>query len=113
MTETLLTEQQVADRLGVKVCTVANERKRGKLGFTPVGAKIRVSDQQLNEYLQRQKVEACVSGNQNPDRSATIGLPKSRVATGSTMRGATHGMMVALDKHVVSALAQRTFKRRA
>jgi hypothetical protein len=109
----LLDEREAAQLLRVKPCTVRNERVRGKLGFTPVGARIFYSIDQINEYLETQKVTACANVSQNRAKSGITGSPKNLTAKGKTMRGAAHGTMQNLDRSVVSALARQTFMRQA
>lgn len=107
----LLTEPEVARLLRVKPCTVRNERVRKRLGFTPVGARIFYSSDQLKEYIENQQVKACADKNPDPAKSESIGSAKSQDALDQTIRGARRTTKI--DRHVVSALAQATFKRRA
>lgn len=111
MPEALMTERDVARLLKVKPCTVRNERYRKKIDYTPIGAQIRYSKRQVEEYLERQTVKACVDNNQNPVRSENIGLARSPDEKASKMLGAGHGMTQLLDKHAVSVLARQTFMR--
>ena len=43
----LLSEEQVAAALGCSPDTVRRERKRGRLGFTKVGGRIRYAEDQM------------------------------------------------------------------
>jgi NADH/NAD ratio-sensing transcriptional regulator Rex len=52
----LLSEKEVAEQLRVKPCTVRNERVRGRLGFVRIGARIFYLPEQVEEYVERQKV---------------------------------------------------------
>jgi hypothetical protein len=113
----LFDEQQVAELLRVKSCTVRNERVRGKLAFTRVGKRIFYTQKQVSEYLERQSVQACVDGyqteTQSRDRSETTGSAKSQAGRVERTRGIEHGTTKQPGKRVVSALAQQIFKRRA
>lgn len=113
MISQLFDEGETARLLRVKTCTVRNERKRGKLGFTQIGARIFYSEEQIKDYLESQKVSACTSANRSPVKSEISGLAKSPAAKAPTMRGAGHGTMASPDRHVISALARQTFTRPA
>jgi hypothetical protein len=108
----LLDEREAAHLLRVKPCTVRNERVRGKLGFTPVGARIFYSVEQINEYLEKQKVAACTNENRSRAKWENSGSAKSRGETVRGTRGAGRGTTTALDRHAVSALARQTFSAR-
>jgi hypothetical protein len=108
----LLTAQEVAAYLRVKPCTVANERKRGKLGFTSVGAKFFYTMDHINQYLKEQE-NSCETKTIDGVNAVDIGSAKSLGGRGRTIRGAARGTTPKLDKHVVSALARETFKKRA
>ena len=113
----LFDEQQVAELLRVKCCTVRNERVRGNLAFIRVGRRIFYTQKQISDYLERQSVQACVDSyqRQNPGqaRSEIIGSARNPAATRTRTPGAGPGMTNVQDKHAVSALAQQIFKRRA
>lgn len=108
----VLIEQEVADRLRVKPCTVANERKRGRLGYTMVGARIFYTPEHVNQYLKNQEVSPCVSSDSDPAKSGITGRAKSRDAKVIPIRGASRGTTVMPDRHVAKALALRTFQKR-
>src|SRR5437764_185391 len=97
----LLDENQAAEILRVKPCTVRNERVRGKLGFTKVGKRIFYTAEQLTRYLQIQSVEACVSEtaipSQSPARSVPTGSARSPAAMAPPMRGAARGTITESD----------------
>lgn len=114
-TEMLLDEREAAHILRVSPSTVRNERQRGKLGFTPVGARIFYTRTQIADYLQRQTVDPCVNDSRNngPDRSAITGSARSQDGLAASMPGAGLGSIHELDKHAVSALARQIFTRRA
>ena len=48
----LYTAQEVADRLQIKKTTVYELIKRGELYSSKVGKQLRISEQQLNQYLE-------------------------------------------------------------
>jgi excisionase family DNA binding protein len=114
-TPKLLSTQEAAVLLRIKPCTVRNERIRGKLGFVKFGARIYHSMEQINEYLERQTVHACVSAqvDQNRDRSETIGSVRSPDEMVETTHGVGLGTTAELGRRAVSALAQEIFKRPA
>ncbi|PYD59826.1 hypothetical protein CFR73_09570 [Novacetimonas maltaceti] len=58
---TLLTEQGIAARLGVSVTTVARYRKKGEIGYTMVGRRIRYTPQHLEDYLVRNEITPCAA----------------------------------------------------
>ena len=49
----LYTAQEIADKLQIKKTTVYELIKRGELYSSKVGKQLRISDQQLQQYLQR------------------------------------------------------------
>src|SRR5256885_177186 len=100
MVPQLLNDREAALILRVKPCTVRNERVRGKLGYTKVGARFFHTLEHINQYLNEQEVLPCVSNDSNPDKSATIGPAKSPVASVAPIRGASLGLTSAPDKHV-------------
>lgn len=50
--EKIFTPQEVADRLKIKKATVYELIKRGELNATKIGKQIRISQEQLDQYLQ-------------------------------------------------------------
>lgn len=50
--EKIFTPQEVADRLKIKKATVYELIKRGELNATKIGRQIRISQEQLDQYLQ-------------------------------------------------------------
>jgi hypothetical protein len=113
----LFDEQQVAEVLRVKSCTVRNERVRGKLAFTRVGKRIFYTQKQISDYLERQSVQACLDGYPTETRgrakSEATGSARNRAAKRTRTLGAEPGTTQVPGKHPVSALAQQIFKRRA
>ena len=110
----LMTEERVAELLGVRRCTVANERKRGNIECTMAGARIRYSPKQYEEYLERRRVKAtCVGEFQSPDNRESTPLRKNRVAGGQTIpiaANTTKGHQP--DKFAISALARQILRKR-
>ena len=110
----LLTEHEAAAVLRVKSSTVRAERLRSKLGFVRIGARIFYTPEQLAEYLERQTVPACASNETTTQvRSENTGSASIQSEAASATPGAAHGTTAVLDRHVVSALAHQTFKRRS
>ena len=108
----LLNEGEAAEFLRVKKSTVRTERIRQKLGYTRIGHRIFYRPEQLQLYIERQSVSAWVSNPPNVlDKSAPIGSAKSRAKTETMRLGTGRGTTPALDKHAVSALARKIFKR--
>jgi ribosomal protein L22 len=108
-----MTGTEAAAYLRVKPCTVANERKRNKLGYTRVGARVFYTIEHVNEYLKRQEENTCETTNLGQDKLEITGLARNQGAKVRRIRGAARGMTPKLDKHVVSALARRTFEKQA
>lgn len=48
----LYTAQEIADKLKIKKTTVYELIKRGELGSSKIGKQLRISEEQLNRYLQ-------------------------------------------------------------
>jgi len=69
----LLTEQEVAKALGCSVDTVRRERKRGKLGFTRIGGRIRHTDDQVRAYIANQREDPCEKARTDLAKSEVIG----------------------------------------
>ena len=111
----LLNGCQVAELMGVKPCTVRQERIRGKLGFIKIGARILYTEEIIREYFEKQRVAACAYDPKcpDPDRSEITGLASDGGDRAQTMRGIAPGTTSGLDKQAESALAQQIFKRRA
>ena len=61
----LYTAQEIADKLQIKKTTVYELIKRGELYSSKVGKQLRISEQQLKQYLERSG-----SGNNMPDQNA-------------------------------------------
>mgnify|MGYP000771160206 FL=1 len=70
----LYTAQEIADKLQIKKTTVYELIKRGELYSSKVGKQLRISEQQLKQYLERSG-----SGNNMPDQNA--------VSSASTLNG--------------------------
>ena len=63
----LYTAQEVADRLKIKKTTVYELIKRGELESSKIGKQLRVSEEQLTQYLSRSSSGNSGSGQQtNP-----------------------------------------------
>ena len=62
----LYTAQEIADKLQIKKTTVYELIKRGELYSSKVGKQLRISEQQLKQYLERSG-----SGNNMPDQKAS------------------------------------------
>jgi hypothetical protein len=109
-----MSEREVAAYLRVKPCTVANERKAGRLSHTKVGAHIFYTSKHIDEYLEYQEVRAsCQNTLEDQDRLARSGQVKNRAAKERVISGSSHGMTTIPDRRLEKALAQRTFKKRS
>jgi hypothetical protein len=98
----------------VNPCTVRNERKRGKLGYVKVGAKYLYPYEEVQKYVENQKVvPKCETKSSDRDKLVPIGFPKNPGVQGQKIRGAAPGTISGLDKLVLRRLAQRTLGRRA
>lgn len=109
----LMTEEEVAGVLRIKVCTVRNERKRKRLEFIRVGSRVRISKIQFRNYLQRQSAQVCETELPVPIKSENTGSARSRGAKAPMILGAVRPTTNTLDKRVMSALARQTFKKHA
>lgn len=108
----LLTEDQVAFTLGIRRCTVANERKRGRLGFVLIGARsVRIKRCHLREYLKLRESSPCEEKHCGPAKLENFGQARNLVAPGLPTPIASPGTMSLVDRSVIKALAQRTFKK--
>ena len=65
----LYTAQEVADRLKIKKTTVYELIKRGELESSKIGKQLRVSEEQLSQYLNRSS--SGNSGNSGFSRTAS------------------------------------------
>jgi hypothetical protein len=96
---TLYTEDEAAAFLRVKPCTVANERKRGWLGFIMVGRQVRHSEEHLLAYIRDRELTACAekAANAIPLKEPRQDRSYARPKPDREIRDA------------VAALARRTF----
>ena len=101
----LVTESEAAERMRCSIDTVRRERKRGRIGFTRVGARIFYTEDQLSEYLSSQRVEPCQERKSSKGKSGIIGYRNDQTAT----RGVEHGSTQVPDRHAAHHLAQQTF----
>ena len=68
----LYTAQEVADRLKIKKTTVYELIKRGELESSKIGKQLRVSEEQLTQYLNRSSSGNSESGQDIPYTSVTV-----------------------------------------
>ena len=73
----LYTAQEVADRLKIKKTTVYELIKRGELESSKIGKQLRVSEEQLTQYLNRSSSGNSGSGQDIPYTSVNF-EPESR-----------------------------------
>lgn len=59
--EILLTEQQVADLMGVTTHAVRKWREKGLISFFKIGKTIRFDQEEVQAFLQRNRKEASCS----------------------------------------------------
>jgi len=103
----LLTEQEVAKALGCSVDTVRRERKRGKLGFTRIGGRIRHTDDQVRMYISNQREDPCEKNRPGSEKSEVIGS-----ANGAAARlGAEPGSIAQQDRLAAHRSAQKILTR--
>lgn len=106
----LLTEHEAAVRLRRSIDTIRRERKRGRIGYTCVGARIFYTEDQLAQYLENQRVEPCQEKERTgKDRSGTTGSQYARTAPSC----AAPGSIRTPDKHAAHRLAQLTFGKQS
>jgi hypothetical protein len=109
----LLNDHEAGELLRVKPCTIRNERVRGKLGYTRVGARIFYTVEQINEYLERQKVAACAKDDSNPGKSESSGPARNPDVSRAATLGALRGTTSRHDRLGAKALLQRTLMKPA
>ena len=68
----LYTAQEVADRLKIKKTTVYELIKRGELESSKIGKQLRVSEEQLTQYLNRSSSGNSGSGQDIPYTSVNF-----------------------------------------
>ena len=68
----LYTAQEVADRLKIKKTTVYELIKRGELESSKIGKQLRVSEEQLTQYLNRSSSGNSESGQDIPYTSVNF-----------------------------------------
>jgi hypothetical protein len=111
----LLNVRRAAELVGVKPCTIRQERLRGRLGFIKIGARIFYTEELLKEYIENQKVTAgaCDPTAQSRVKSGIIGSANDLAARAPKMRGTAPGTIKEADRLAEQVLAQQIFKRRA
>ena len=111
----LLNVRRAAELIGVKPCTIRQERLRGRLGFIKIGARIFYTEELLKEYIEKQKVTACACDPtaQSRVKSGITGSANDLAARAPKMRGTAPGTIKEADRLAEQVLAQRIFKRRA
>jgi excisionase family DNA binding protein len=102
----LLDEKDVAAALHCSVATVTRERRRGRLGFTRIGGRIRYTENQVQEYLENQREDPCLN-NKTDFRSGNTGSADSAAA----QTGAGHGLIRDSDRQSAHRLAQQILKK--
>jgi hypothetical protein len=108
----LYTSSDAALFMSVKVCTVRNECRRGKLGFVIVGGRfVRHTEEHLTAYLKQQDKPACAYPNPSPNSLDGSGSASGQSKQARTIPGAARGSTPVDVKSAVSALAQQTFAR--
>ena len=99
----LLTEQEVAKALGCSVDTVRRERKRGKLGFTLIGGRIRHTDDQVRMYISNQREDPCERKRAGSEKSEVLGSANGAAAG----PGAEPGSIAQQDRLAAHRSAQK------
>ena len=82
----LYTAQEVADRLKIKKTTVYELIKRGELESSKIGKQLRVSEEQLTQYLNRSSSGNSGSGQDIPYTSVNF-EPESSLPVSYTHLG--------------------------
>ena len=101
----IYTADEVATYLDVHVNTVYNEMKRGRLGFTRVGGKRKVSEPQLLAYLEQQSTDPWQ--NDDTRKSVGTGSVRSRVHHPGTDAPTTNGLDARTGHHLVQRMKRR------
>lgn len=81
----LFTAQEVADRLKIKKTTVYELIKRGELASSKIGKQLRISEEQLSEYLTQNS-----SGNSVNSRFSTASVSGFTTGNGSGVTSGTN-----------------------
>jgi excisionase family DNA binding protein len=99
---------EAAEPLGISKYTVRREIDRKRLGFTWIGGRRRITDDQILEYLNNGRVDPSHEGKQtDPGKSATAGSPSGQIVRSGAELGSTQS----LDRHAAHRSAQQIFKR--
>jgi excisionase family DNA binding protein len=106
----LYSEQEAAKALSLSVDTVRRARRDGSMPFRRLGNRVRYTETDLLEYLERRRENGiCPIKMANPESMATIGLASAPEAK----TGIEHGSTPMLDKPAASRLARQTFGKPA
>ena len=103
----LYTVDDVASYLDVSVDTVRREVKRGKLGYTRIGGRMRFTEDQITGYVGNQRSDPCESESKDGHKLVGAGSPNAETA----VFGAEHGLTPKQDRHVVHRSAQQIFSK--
>ena len=103
-TAPLLTEAQAAKWFGVSPQTVARIRKAEAIEFIEVGNSIRYTMEQLNSYVEKQKVASCPKTASKSEASTSANTP-------AHPSGKQVGSTPPLDKHAALLSLQKSLKQ--
>jgi excisionase family DNA binding protein len=102
---TLYTEQEAATALQMSPDTLQRHRRRGTIPFRQIGNRIRYTESDITEFLDRCRENICPPTRTSPDVTEPIGLANAPEA----QTGIELGLTPALDKPAASRLARLTF----
>jgi excisionase family DNA binding protein len=105
----LFTEEEVAEALGCARDTVRRERKRGRLGFTKLGSRIRFTEAQIAAYLENQAMDPCTTTKSGSAKSTAIGSASDQTA----QPGAEPGSIRESDRRDAHHSAQRILTKQS
>ncbi len=106
----LLSEREAAEYLRASVGTVQRERRRGRLGYTQIGARIFYTEEQLVAYIDRRSIQPCQeNGTTDRGKSASTGCHDGQTAP----CGAGPGSTTPLDRQLVHRSAQKILSKRS
>lgn len=104
----LIPERVAAERLGISVDTLQRIRARGEIAWRKIGGRVKYTDADLAEYVERVRVGPCGGSNETSGSGSLEAAASPRRAGVRT--GRSHGS-TPIDSAVAARLAQRTFAR--
>jgi excisionase family DNA binding protein len=101
----LYTEQEAAAALQMSPDKLQRLRRRGSVPYRQIGNRVRYTESDINEFLDRCRENVCPQSKPNREAMEPIGLVNATEA----QTGIALGSTPALDKPAASRLARLTF----